>query len=140
MGDVYSPHHINNARRASSPPRHINNARRASSPPRQIHNARRASSPPRQIHNARRASSHPRQIHNARDAGVYHPLSIHGEGVADRPGGEVRGLGGEVRQRSPLGANATKNARDTSLYRAWARGVQRLTYILRSPEPRVAIK
>ena len=113
MGDVYSPHHINNARWASSPPR--------------------------QIHNARRASSHPRQIHNARNAGVYHPLSIHGEGVADRPG--VRSGGwGEVRQRSTLGANATKNARDTSLYRAWARGVQRLTYILRSPEPRVAIK
>ena len=101
MGDVYSPHHINNARRASSPPR---------------------------------------QIHNARNAGVYHPLSIHGEGVADRPGVRSGGWRGEVRQRSPLGANATKNARDTSLYRAWARGVQRLTYILRSPEPRVAIK
>ena len=114
MGDVYSPHHINNARRASSPPR--------------------------QIHNARRASSHPRQIHNARDAGVYHPLSIHGEGVADRPGVRSGGWGVRSGNDHPLGANATKNARDTSLYRAWARGVQRLTYILRSPEPRVAIK
>ena len=54
MGDVYSPHHINNARRASSPPR---------------------------------------QIHNARNAGVYQPLSIHGEGVADRPGGRSGGWG-----------------------------------------------
>ena len=108
MGDVYSPHHINNARRASSPPRHINNARRASSPPRHINNARRASSPPRHISNARRASSPPRQIHNARNAGVYHPLSIHGEGVADRPGVRSGGWGVRSGNDQPSGLTPQK--------------------------------
>ena len=40
-----------------------------------------------------RASIPPRQIHHARVGGRLFPLSIYGEGVADRPGVRSHGLG-----------------------------------------------